>query len=100
MVVLDIPLLYETRAEKGLDGVLVVSAPAWLQRARALRRPGMTPELLAAFLSWQVADGEKRRRADAVATSALGQARTRRDLLAALRGLARRRGRAWKPGWK
>ena len=100
LVVLDIPLLYETRAEKGLDGVLVVSAPAWLQRARALRRPGMTPELLAAFLSWQVADGEKRRRADAVATSALGQARTRRDLLAALRRLALRRGRAWKPGWK
>lgn len=100
MVVLDIPLLYETRAEKALDAVLVVSAPAWLQRARALRRPGMTPELLAAFLSWQVADAQKRRRADAVATSALGQARTRRDLLAALRAISTRAGRAWKPGWK
>ncbi|MFM8681546.1 MAG: dephospho-CoA kinase [Alphaproteobacteria bacterium] len=100
VVVLDIPLLYETRAEDGLDAVLVVSAPAWLQRARALRRPGMTPELLAAFLAWQVADAQKRRRADAVATSALGQARTRRDLLAALRAISTRAGRAWKPGWK
>ena len=100
MVVLDIPLLYETRAEKRLDAVVVVSAPAWLQRARALRRPGMTPGLLATFLSWQVADAGKRRRADAVATSALGQARTRRDLLAALRLIEARNGRAWKPGWK
>jgi len=99
-VVLDIPLLYETGAQRRLDAVIVVSAPSWLQRARFLQRPGMTPELLAAFLAWQVPDREKRRRADACATSALGRARTRRDLLAALRAIPAVRGRAWKPGWK
>jgi len=100
VVVLDIPLLYETAGERGTDGVVVVSAPSWLQRDRALRRPGMTPALLAAFLSWQMPDLEKRRRADAIATSALGIARTRRDLAAALRRLSARAPKAWKPGWK
>ena len=99
-VVLDIPLLFEIGGERGADFVVVVSAPAWLQRDRALRRPGMTPALLATFLSWQVPDGVKRRRADVVATSALGVARTRRDLAAALRRLEARAPRAWRPGWK
>jgi len=99
LVVLDIPLLYETGAETRLDAVLVVSAPAWLQRARALRRPGMTAKRLAAILAVQTPDAEKRRRADAVVSSAQGVARTRRDLARALGRLARRAPRRWKPGW-
>lgn len=99
LVVLDIPLLYETGAQARLDGVLVVSAPAWLQRARALRRPGMTPARLAAVLALQTPDAEKRRRADAVITSAQGVARTRSDLDKALVRLGRRAPRRWKPGW-
>jgi dephospho-CoA kinase len=53
-VVLDIPLLYETKAEQQLDLVLVVSAPADVQQQRVLARPGMTPEKLAAILARQV----------------------------------------------
>lgn len=66
LVVLDIPLLYETGAEGGCDAVAVVSAPAEAQRARALARPGMHEEKLAAMLARQVPDADKRRRADFV----------------------------------
>lgn len=54
MVVFDIPLLYETKAEQQLDLVLVVSAPAEVQQQRVLARQGMTPEKLAAILARQV----------------------------------------------
>lgn len=64
LVVLDIPLLFETGAEGRVDAVAVVSAPASVQRARVLRRPGMTREKLAAILATQMPDGDKRRRAD------------------------------------
>jgi len=97
MVVLDIPLLYETGAERRLDAVIVVSAPAWLQRQRALRRPGMTPERFAAILKRQVPDRVKRRRADRFVPSSLGLAVTGRALAAALRGL---RAHRWRPGWR
>jgi dephospho-CoA kinase len=97
LVVLDIPLLYETGAERRLDAVVVVSAPAWLQRQRALRRPGMTPEKLDAILARQMPDRVKRRRADRVVPSSLGLAVTGRALAAALRGL---RARRWRPGWR
>lgn len=53
-MVFDIPLLYETGAEAQLDVVLVVSAPAELQRERVLARPGMTPQKLDAILARQV----------------------------------------------
>jgi dephospho-CoA kinase len=99
LVVLDIPLLYETGAQERLDAVLVVSAPAWLQRARALGRPGMTQERLAAVLALQTPDRVKRRRADAVITSAQGVARTHRELGRALASLRCRAPRRWKPGW-
>ncbi|MBM3523705.1 MAG: dephospho-CoA kinase [Alphaproteobacteria bacterium] len=99
-VVLDIPLLYETRAETHLDAVVVVTAPAWLQRARVLRRPGMTVAALAAILARQTPDREKRRRADALASSALGIGRTWRDLARGLRRLERTGAGAWRPGWR
>ena len=63
-VVLDIPLLFETNGQKRLDGVIVVSAPAWKQRRRVLARPGMSAAKLRQIVHLQTPDAEKRRRAD------------------------------------
>ncbi len=71
VAVLDIPLLYETGAERRVDAVAVVSAPAFLQTQRVLRRPGMTVERFAAIRSRQLPDREKRRRADFVIPTGL-----------------------------
>lgn len=84
MVVVDVPLLFETGGEAACDAVLVVSAPAFLQRQRALARPGMTGEKLAGVLKHQLPDPDKRRRADAVIPSGLGRAFTLRRLKKAL----------------
>ena len=62
----DIPLLFETGGEKAFEKVIVVSAPAAVQRERVLARPGMTTVKLDAILARQTPDEEKRRRADFV----------------------------------
>ena len=73
IVVLDIPLLFESASERRCDYVLVVSAPPMVQRQRVLRRPGMTEKRLAAILSNQMPDREKRRRADFVVPTGLSR---------------------------
>lgn len=89
LIVLDIPLLFETRADALCDAIVVVSAPAWLQRQRVLRRPGMTSARLASILAAQMPDHEKRRHADFVVETGLGRGLTLRRLAAALRLLRR-----------
>jgi dephospho-CoA kinase len=65
-VLFDIPLLFETQGEAEFDKVVVVSAPADIQRARVLARPGMTEAKLDSILDRQLPDPDKRRRADFV----------------------------------
>ncbi len=72
LVVLDIPLLYETGGESRCDAVAVVSAPPEVQRARVLARPGMTEAAFAAILAKQMPDAEKRARADFVIDTGRG----------------------------
>ncbi len=83
LVVLDIPLLFETSQEKELDYVVVVSANEDLQRKRAMARPGMGEEKLAGILARQMPDVEKRRRADFVIENSGGleQLQTQVDAL-------------------
>ncbi|MCH8858482.1 MAG: dephospho-CoA kinase [Proteobacteria bacterium] len=72
LVVLDIPLLFETGAEKDMDAVIVVSAPEEVQRKRVLARPGMSQEKLEAIQARQVPDAQKRAKADFVVETGEG----------------------------
>ncbi|WP_223262737.1 dephospho-CoA kinase [Sphingobium sp. SCG-1] len=77
LVVLDIPLLFEGRGKYRLDGIIVVTAPGWKQRARVLRRPGMTPARFKHIRHLQTPDAEKRRRADYIIDTGTTFERTR-----------------------
>ena len=90
VVVFDIPLLFETGGESRVDVVVVVSAPAEVQRERVLARPGMTPEKLAAILARQLPDPEKVARADFVVPTGGSLEATRRAVDAIIACLAAR----------
>jgi dephospho-CoA kinase len=91
LVVFDIPLLFEKGGHEQVDQVVVVSAPAEVQRARVLARPGMSAEKFARILALQVPDAEKRARADHVIDTGVTLAQTRAqvaDLIDALAAAA------------
>jgi dephospho-CoA kinase len=88
VAVLDIPLLLETGSDARVDAVVVVSAPADIQRARAFERPGMTADKLQAILTKQMPDDEKRRRADFVVDTSKGFDSARTQVHAILRAVA------------
>lgn len=93
LAILDIPLLFEIGGGASCDAVVVVTAPAFLQRMRVLARPGMTEERLAAILARQVPDAEKRRRADFIVQTGLGRGyalRCVQEIITVTRGISPR----------
>jgi dephospho-CoA kinase len=88
VVLLDIPLLFETGRQDRVDAVVVVSAPPEIQRARVFERPGMTAEKFAAISAQQMPDAEKRSRADFVVDSSHGIDSARAQVRAILAAVA------------
>lgn len=92
LVVYDIPLLFETGADKSVDAIVVVTAPEDEQKARVLARPGMTAEKFAAILQKQTPDSQKRARADFLVHTDRGFDAARAEVRAILGALRRRPG--------
>ncbi len=97
LVVLDIPLLFETGGEVRCDAVVTVSAPKFIQQQRVLKRQGMTRERFESILGRQIPDAEKRRRADFVVLTGLGRDFSLRQILNLVRITSHWRGTKWRP---
>lgn len=93
IIVLDVPLLFETGGEKRVDGVAVVSCDAETQRERVLARPGMTVEKLEMILARQMPDAEKRARADYIVETGFGFDHARAQVRAIIEAIRSRQGR-------
>lgn len=100
LVVLDVPLLFETGSEHRCDAVVVVSAPRKVQEERVLGRPGMSRQRLQSILSRQVPDGEKRRRADFVVETGQGREISLRAIENIVKVAGRLRGTRWPRSWE
>ena len=90
IAILDIPLLFEKGFEKFFDAVVVVSAPADVQKTRVMARPGMTEKKFRSILMKQTPDAEKRRRAGCVVDTGVTLDETRRQVRAVLAALKKR----------
>ncbi|MGI9504786.1 MAG: dephospho-CoA kinase [Geminicoccaceae bacterium] len=99
LAVMDIPLLYETGGDKLMDAVAVVSAPAFLQAQRVLRRPSMSRQRLDAILARQLPDRLKRKRADLVIPTGLGKRLSIQAISSIIDKVRQRPARAWPDRW-
>ncbi len=90
IVVLDVPLLFETSSEKNFQEIVVVSAPEEVQRARVLGRPGMTAEKLDDILMRQIPDAQKRERADFIIETSKGIDDARGQVQAVLQAIKKK----------
>jgi dephospho-CoA kinase len=97
VAVLDIPLLFETGADYNVDAVVVVTAPARVQRARVMERAAMTAAKLDALLQRQVPDGKKRRHADFIVDTSRGFDSARAQVRAILDAVSAIRTKAARP---
>lgn len=94
IVVLDIPLLFETGAQDRVDRIVVVTAGSGIQRERVLARPGMTAERFDAILARQLSDEEKRKRADYIVDTSRGLDFARAQVAAIVEELRKQAGKA------
>jgi dephospho-CoA kinase len=99
LVVLDIPLLFETNGEDRCDLVAVVSAPARIQEARVLARAGMTVDRLSRVRARQMPDAEKKERADFIIPTGIGKAHSLRVIKNIATVAKYSRGQKWGPGY-
>jgi dephospho-CoA kinase len=99
MAVLEIPLLFETGADRRVDATVVVSAPEEMQRERVLARSGMTPDKLSALLARQLPDEEKRRRADFIVDTGGTIVETLAQVDRIIEALKHRQGTAYRRCW-
>jgi dephospho-CoA kinase len=99
LAVMDIPLLYETGGDKLMDAVAVVSAPAFLQAQRVLRRPGMSAQRLKEILKRQMPDREKRKRADFIIPTGIGRRHSIEAIVGIIDEIRGRRAMAWPSRW-
>lgn len=97
VAVLDVPLLFETGGEDRCDAVVVVSAPPFVQKARVMKRLGMTRARMKSILAQQMPDKDKRRRADFVVLTGIGRAFSLRCINNIVRVAHRLHGRQWPP---
>ena len=97
LVVLDVPLLFESGGDRRCDAVVVVWAPPHIQRERVLKRPGMNTARLAFIRAQQTSEREKRRRADFLVPSGLGRAPTWRALRRVVRAMRAKAMASLKP---
>ncbi len=100
LVLLEVPLLYETGFDKLIDGVAVVSAPTAVQARRVLARPGMTTQKLEQLLARQLSDSEKRRRADFIVDTGGTLAETEAQVDKLTESLRARPGAAFARHWQ
>lgn len=98
VAVLDVPLLLETGGEIRCDAVVVVTAPAEVQRRRVLARPGMTEDKFAAISARQMPDAQKRRRAHFLVDTSYGLVAAERQVRSILKAVAGRSGRVERVG--
>jgi len=99
LVVLDIPLLFETGGERRCDRVAVVTCHSLIQEQRALRRPGVTRELLQAIRARQLSEADKRRRADYVIPTGNGRGATLARIREIVLDMRRVPARVWPERW-
>ena len=95
LVVLDVPLLFETGGERLCDRSILVTVPRYIQMARVVRRAGMTADRFKEIVALQMPEAEKKRRADYVVQTGLSKRMTLRQLTRIVHDLRRIRGRSW-----
>lgn len=99
LAVLDVPLLYETQGRAKVDAVVVMSAPKFLQRRRALRRSGMSEQKFNVIVARQMPDEIKRRVAEYGVMTNGPRGQSLRQIAAIVKETRTLRGEVWNPGW-